>query len=451
MRHQAVTRFGIWALFFVLACQGGDKTAPTEAPAASAQQTRAEQDEKPEEAPQKKTAAGLADSLPNGLLLAYSQFQVVDGKATAKPGPARLDILTREGGEWKTEILEDAQSNVLHKALVLTPRGQPPGILTLGGSGAYVKLWRRTKGKLQASTLWHAEFGGKFNRMRDAEIADLYGDGTPAIAVATHDQGVVAVLRQRVNKWKVERIDKKKDTFVHEIEIGDLDKDGTLEVYATPSEPNKLDAEAQRGEVVRYVPKKGEGPTVVADLGNRHAKEIYVGDVDGDGTDELYVAVEALTKGRGASLEIVEPVEIRRYDANTAPDAKVIIATIPDRLCRFLTVGDVDGDGKREMVAASFSKGLWMLRPGKDPRSEWGVESIDRDSGGFEHAALLTDLDGDGTDELYVAADVQGELRRYVWVRGRAKREVILKRDIPMSRMTWNIMPAPVDVLTASK
>ena len=28
--------------------------------------------------------------------------------------------------------------------------------------------------------------------MRDAEVADLYGDGAPNIAVATHDQGVVA-------------------------------------------------------------------------------------------------------------------------------------------------------------------------------------------------------------------------------------------------------------------
>lgn len=449
MRHSALIRFALSTLLLALACKGSEPSAPAEpepAPSEEAKPAAAAPTEEPAAKP-KAAEAGLPDNLPTGLLLAYSQFQVVDGRATAKPGPARLDILRREGGEWRTETLEDPQSNVFHKAMILTPRGQAPGILTLGGSGAYVKLWRRNKGKLQASTLWQAEFGGKFNRMRDAEVADLYGDGTPAIAVATHDQGVVAVLRQQVNKWKVERIDAKPDTFVHEIEIGDLDKDGTLEVYATPSEPNKLDAEAQHGEVVRYVPKDKKGPTVVADLGKRHAKEIYVGDVDGDGTDELYVAVEALTTGSGSSLEIIEPVEIRRYDAGTPPDAKVIIATIPDRLCRFLTVGDVDGDGKKEMVAASFSKGLWLLRPGKDAKSEWGVESIDRDSGGFEHAALLTDLDGDGTDELYVAADVQGELRRYVWLRGRPKREVILKRDIPMSRMTWNIMPAELGAL----
>jgi hypothetical protein len=449
MRNRTLILLGTLGLVFLLGCKGAEESPSAEPEAAAPKQAEPETPpavEKPE-SEGKPATAQATDTLPNGLLLAYSQFQVVDGKATAKPGPARLDILTLEAGAWKTETVEDAQSNVFHKAMVLAPRGQAPGILTLGGSGAYVKLWRLNGAKLEPNTLWHAEFGGKFNRMRDAEVADLYGDGAPTIAVATHDQGVVAVLRQRVNKWKVERIDAKPDTFVHEIEIGDLDKDGTLEVYATPSEPNKLDAEAQRGEVVRYVPKTKQGPTVVADLGNRHAKEIYVGDVDGDGIDELYVAVEALTKGRGSNLEIVEPVEIRRYDADTAPDAKVIIATIPDRLCRFLTVGDVDGDGKKEMVAASFSKGLWLLRPGRDPKSEWGVESVDRDSGGFEHAALLTDLDGDGTDELYVAADVQGELRRYVWVRGRPKREVIHKRDIPMSRMTWNIMPVPVETL----
>ena len=142
---------------------------------------------------------------------------------------------------------------------------RPPKRTRLRGGG-------RNKGKLQPSTLWHAEFGGKFNRMRDAEVADLYADGTPTIAVATHDQGVVSVLRQKVNKWKVERIDQKADTFVHEIEIGDLNADGTLEVYATPSEPNKLDAESQHGEVVRYIPKSGKGPSIVADLGKLQAK-----------------------------------------------------------------------------------------------------------------------------------------------------------------------------------
>ena len=87
---------------------------------------------------------------------------------------------------------------------------------------------------------------------------------------------------------------------MHEIEVGDLDNDGTLEVYATPSEPNRLDGTPQSGQVVRYVPAKGKGRVVVADLGDRHAKEILVTDIDGDGTDELYVSVEGEIEGKGA-------------------------------------------------------------------------------------------------------------------------------------------------------
>ena len=120
-----------------------------------------------------------------------------------------------------------------------------------------------------------------------------------------------------------------------------------------------------------------------------------------------------------------------------------MIARIDDRLTRFLTAGDVDGDGNREMVVAAFSSGVWLLRPGRDPRGEWSVERVDRNSAGFEHAALLTDLDGDDVDELYVAADEQGELRRYVWIDGRPRREVIHRRENARSRMTWNIMPVP--------
>jgi hypothetical protein len=47
MGYQAVTRFGIWALFFVLACQEGEKTAPSEAAPASAQGASTEKNGKP--------------------------------------------------------------------------------------------------------------------------------------------------------------------------------------------------------------------------------------------------------------------------------------------------------------------------------------------------------------------------------------------------------------------
>jgi hypothetical protein len=255
------------------------------------------------------------------------------------------------------------------------------------------------------------------------------------------------VLRPSPDGFSVTELDTQPDTFVHEVEVGDLDRDGVLELYATPSEPNRLDGSIQSGHVVRYVPAAGEGRVVVADLGDRHAKEILVDDVDGDGTDELYVSVEGHVNEQ---KELVHPVEIRRYDAGTPATAGTVIATIDDRLSRFLTAGDVDGDGRKELIAAAYSSGLWLLRPGADPKAPWNAESIDRNSAGFEHAAILADLDGDGTDELYVASDRHKEVRRYAWDGQKLAREVIYVRPDDRPIFTWNLMPVPRELIPES-
>jgi hypothetical protein len=176
---------------------------------------------------------------------------------------------------------------------------------------------------------------------------------------------------------------------------------------------------------------------VVADLGMRHAKEILVSDVDGDGRDELYVSVEA---AEGGSLEV------KRYEAGTDAAAGAVVVTLADPMARFLTAGDLDGDGKRELVIAAKDTGLWLARPGADPKAAWATASIDADSKGFEHAALLTDLDGDGVDELYVANDGAKQVNRYVWVSGQPVRETIFTNPSPSSVLTWNLMPIPVEL-----
>ena len=77
--------------------------------------------------------------------------------------------------------------------------------------------------------------------MRDAEVGNIYGDGKAAIAIATHDHGVVAVLRRDDSgRFKVEELDRQPETVVHEIVIGDLNGDGVIEIYATPSAPNMM-------------------------------------------------------------------------------------------------------------------------------------------------------------------------------------------------------------------
>lgn len=378
------------------------------------------------------------------LLLTQSRFGeevLPDGTTRPKPLPAALVILRPGANGWDVEEIEDPDSNVFHKAMVFDPDGQGPGILTIGAMGAHLKLWRRRGTDWEPTSLWHTTFGGRFDRLRDVEIADVTGDGVPEILLATHDQGVVAVLRRAGDAWETIEINRQADVFVHEMEVGDIDGDGRPEFFTTPSEPNRTGAVAQGGGIDAY---RWNGESfdrrIVMTSAGAHAKEILAADLDGDGTAALYAVIEARTEASGDCTRDpgMIPLRIVRYEPHgdgfvEAPDA----TTLPDCMCRFLTWGDVDGDGINEMVAATKNAGLWLLR--RPEREAGTAERIDADSGGFEHAALAVDLDGDGTAEIYVAADKQGEVRRYRWNPERRSFDRETIHRVGSNQITWNV------------
>ena len=74
--------------------------------------------------------------------------------------------------------------------------GSVGSALAAAGSAATLRLWRKGEGGHTSETLWEKDFGGQFSRMRDIEVGDIDGNGTNVMAVATHDQGVVAVVEQ---------------------------------------------------------------------------------------------------------------------------------------------------------------------------------------------------------------------------------------------------------------
>jgi hypothetical protein len=411
-------------------CGGSEerKTAPAGQPATAA----------PASAPAAPPAAAPAptpvrDPLTGGpfpaLLVTQAHFVDVtgpDGKPTPMPGPARLLIVRDTGAGWKPAVLDDPDSNVFHKALPWDG-----GILTIGGNKALLRTWRFADGAWKAETHWNPVFGGKHNRLRDVEHADVDGDGKEELVIATHDQGVIAILHPD-EQWRVEEVDKQPTTFVHEIEIGDVDGDGTLEFFATPSKPNKLDEE-QPGEVTMF---KRDGAawkkSVVDAPGDTHAKEILTADVDGDDVAELYVVWEGAV-GQGGTL--VRPVTIKQYRWKDGKPEGTVIATVPDRQMRSIAAGDVNGDDKTDLVAGALATGLYVFE--QETGGPWRTTVIDKVSSGYEQPVYVVDLDGNGTPEIYVASEDQGELRRYHFADGAYVKTVLM--PLSKSDITWNV------------
>jgi hypothetical protein len=402
----------------------------------------------PTVAPAPAPAAAPAAAEPAGplatILMSQAQFVTKDGKPA--PGPAKLVLWRTDGKNWWSEVIEDPDSNVFHKAIWWRD-----GILTIAAGQlgfdppkpATLKHWKRgPDGKWTATTIYEASWAGKFQRFRDVEVGDVNGDGKDEIVLATHDQGVVAVgTETSPDKWDFVQMDQTPDTFIHEVEIGDVDGDGKKEFYVTPSERNKASGESQPGGLARYDYIDGKYVrSWVAQWKESHAKEILVADVNGDGRDELYAVREGQTeKGPDGQLVVKMPVQILRYDIGKDKKwTELKAAEIPDKQNRFLVRGDVNGDGKTDLVAASENKGLFLLEQNGD--GTFKVTQIDADSGGFENAVQVADLDGDGKLEIYNAADKMHEFRRYTWVDGKFEREKIA--DIPPQHITWNLETA---------
>ncbi|MBI3769812.1 MAG: VCBS repeat-containing protein [Deltaproteobacteria bacterium] len=363
------------------------------------------------------------------LLVAQAQFNETvasDGTKKPVPGYAKLLIVRKTDGGWQTVTLEDPDSNAFHKALAYDG-----GILTIGATQAMLKLWHFANGAWTQETHWNPKFGGKFDRLRDIEQGDVDGDRKDDLVIATHDQGVIAVVHPDQN-WKVDEIDHQADTFVHEIELGDVDGDGTLEIFATPSKPNKLDQE-QPGEVRMYrYGRTGWKKSVVDAPGDTHAKEILTADVDGNHVAELFVVWEGAVGAGGA---LVRPVTIKEYKLlGSGTFVGTEVASVPDRQMRAIAAGDVNGDGKIDLVAGALSSGLWLF---EQDGAGWKKTLIDANSSGFEHPVCLADLDGDGALEIYVAAEDQHELRQYRWQNGAFQKSVVAQ--LHPGDITWNI------------
>jgi hypothetical protein len=126
---------------------------------------------------------------------------------------------------------------------------------------------------------------------------------------------------------------------------------------------------------------------------------------------------------------------VKEYRFANGAFTNAVVGTVPDRQMRAIQAGDVNGDGKTDLVAGALASGLWLFEQGEG--GAWKRTLIDAKSSGFEQPVDLADLDGDGKLEIYVASEDQHELRQYRWDGSKFAKSVLT--PLVAGDITWNV------------
>ena len=237
----------------------------------------------------------------------------------------------------------------------------------------------------------------------DIRMSDIDGDGKPDIAVTNNSSNNVSILRNTSVSGTVStatKIDFTTGTNPQSLCAGDLDGDGKLDIVTANNGSGTISVlrnTSVPGTVsfatkIDFSTGASSGPASVS-----------IGDIDGDGKPDLAVANNN-----------TNTVSIFR---NTSTAGAISFAAKTDFTTGILPsgviIGDIDGDGKPDIAVSNFSSGtVSVFRNTSTTGSIGFAAKFDLTTGASTQPFYVSigDLDGDGKSDLAVSVSSQGKV-----------------------------------------
>ncbi|HMJ48838.1 MAG TPA: T9SS type A sorting domain-containing protein, partial [Ferruginibacter sp.] len=286
--------------------------------------------------------------------------------------------------------------------------GKPDLVFIQSGSIAVMRN-TSTPGSISAASFAaKLNFTPAFSGAYVVAIGDLDGDGKPELVSANSTANTISIVRNTSTPGILSfapKVDFATGGTPSSITIGHVDGDG---------KPDLLVANAAVGvnsiSVLRNISTPGTiaiSPKVDFTTGTG-PRSVAIADVDGDGKPDMVVANSSTAVPASTTLSVLRNTSTTGIDASSfAPKADFIAGTGP----RYVALGDLDGDGKPDIVAANInSNTISVLRNNSTPGSLAFATKVDFGTATGPVAVAIVDIDGDGIPEIAAANGSAGSV-----------------------------------------
>ncbi|RZM28998.1 MAG: T9SS type B sorting domain-containing protein [Pedobacter sp.] len=244
------------------------------------------------------------------------------------------------------------------------------------------------------ATLQTSDFGFTYGLLTasgpvDLKIADLDGDGLADVAIACSTSDMITVRRNASAGGKlnfVEKQDFRVGDYPLALAVGDIDGDGKTDLVSANGNANTV-------TLLRNTSSPGNISFVRMEiLTGRHSEDVAIADFDGDGRSDLAVVSREkmiiLLRNTGAA-------------GNPAFAPKIELRASFNPLA--IALGDMDSDGKTDIVIADFVSEISILRNTSTTGTISFAPRQDFATGNAPRSLTLADMDGNGKLDVATA------------------------------------------------